>query len=402
MFTRFLFTILALCVSVPALAAPYKLTVGDRITIDYDLLEAPKTVAIDMDGNIRLARFGNVNAMGKNLDEVEDEISKVMISGGFSGVPVVSVEISEYARVVVSGSVESPGLYDYVPGMTLGVALALSGGPSVGETLGDNTEIATLNARRRAGNLAEEIARVTARIAMLTAALEAEDTPISLDDSLRAQVPKEQQATLETYIASEAKILEAEREMRSMLRESWQKEISDNEEQIEVMDKRIVVLDGLVKELEAELEDVRSLQERGLTTSNRASSLSQRVASEREDLLAIETAKVVSRRARSVAERNLEQYESQQYQDRLSSLRDSRSQLATLQRDYRSALNELLVLGEDAASLEMLDTSLELGFSLLGPRADRIAPSDLTLNTLLLPGDIIVAEPVPANISNGG
>ncbi|GAA6210045.1 polysaccharide biosynthesis/export family protein [Cognatishimia sp. WU-CL00825] len=382
---------LSLICATPLAADPYRLVVGDQITLNYNFLQTPKTATIDLDGNIRLSEIGSIVADGKTFDEVEADVTDAMVKGGFSGIPFVSVEISEYAPIIVSGFIERGGRFDFAPGMTVGVALALSGGAATLDApTGGNSELSSLAARRRSTTLATDIADTAARISRLEAALAGPEAPVVLPEDLQAAVPRSELPGLENRLIAEAKVLDRARLTAAILIKSWDKEIAEGQLQIGILDERLGLKESTIARISEDLDAARSLQSQGLATNTRTSGLVQRLADEREDLLAIETAKINVRRAISLAERNRQRYESDQHQTRLEALRDARNLLNTLQQNYRISLSELALLYGDVNGLALDDGGIGLQFSILGPRAARFANETVTSNTVLLPGDIVV------------
>jgi protein involved in polysaccharide export with SLBB domain len=382
----------AIAIAAPLAAEEYRLVVGDSVTLDYAFLENPKTTSIDLDGNIRLSELGSIEAQGKTLNEIEGIISQAMVQGGFSGVPFVTVEIAKYAPIVVSGVVKKSGLYEYVPGMTVDVAVALSGGASEIDVKAQNTELAALAAQRKSATFAKQIGQTVAVVARLEAAVEGAETEIELSSDLRDQVPVQELSELPARIAAETEILATERQSAAALLASWAKEVSESQVQIDLINERIILKEELIARLSGELDDAKSLQSQGLATTSRTSTLIVRLADEREDLLALETAKVVARRSRAMAERNQARFEAEQHQTRLTQLRDANNRLETLQRDYRFALNELALLNSNIDDLPLVDEWLDLEILLMGPRSGRVAAGEITPDTPLLPGDILMVR----------
>ncbi len=376
----------------PLAAESYRLVVGDLVTVDYDFLETPKTTMVDLDGNIRLSELGSITAADRTLDEVETAISEGMVEGGFSGVSFVSVEVSQYAPIVVSGFVERSGRYDYLPGMSVGSALALAGGLGSEDVAGPNADVLAVNAGRRAATAAENIALAVTTIAGLEAALAGPDAPVTLSPVLRDLVPRDQQGRLDGQIAAQTDRIQVERERAAALLASWESEIEDFSEQIELFNARIAVKEQALVDLEEEFADLENLRSQGLATTARTSTLQQRLADDREELLALENSKVVARRARSLAERNRVDFLTTQQRNRLMELREARANLQLARSDHRFALEELTVLSEDNADLPLLQEALEVRFTVQGPRAARLDGVEIDRDTPLLPGDILVVD----------
>ena len=383
----------------PIAADPYRLVAGDRVTLNHDLMTTPKTAMIDLDGNIRLPELGRIAAADKSFDEVEAAIAGAMIEGGYSGIPAVSVEIASYAPVVVSGLVERSGRYDYLPGMTVGTAIALAGGIALPDLPLDSDRLAALTARRNAERLAGQIAETVARIARLKAALGGAETPVILSQQLRSVVPWQEQAGLDDLLASETAILRGQRATSTLLIASWTRDIAESDAQIGLLEDRIALKDTAVAQLSADLDAARDLQSKGLTTNSRGSALLQRLADEREELLALETAKIQTRQNKSLSARNRDRYEAEQYQNRLQDLRDAEGRLKTLQRDYRFALAELELLSANAGG-QVEAGEDKLTISVIGPRDDRFETDTVDGDSPLLPGDVVTVRSAAARRGN--
>lgn len=390
---RLPFALLALLVmSLPLAAQSYRLVVGDRVIVNYDFLEEPKTTSVDLDGNIRLSELGSIEAQGRTLDEVEEAITEGMIQGGFSGVSFVSVEVDTYAAVVVSGFVERSGSYDYLPGMTVGAAIAVAGGLGSGDAQGPNADVQAVNARRRAGTAAEIVAAALSDIARLEAALSEDDAEVALDPARVAGVPRDLQDGMEARLEAERIQLANERLRAETLLASWTQEIEDFEAQIQLLDGRIDLKIETVARLEAEVADLENLRSQGLTTTARFSSLQQRLSDDREELLTLETAKITARRAAGIAARNRAEFLTDRRQANLEALELARAEFVNGQRDYRLALSELTVLENDTEALAADQGVIELRYSIQSLREGRGDLTNVERATPVLPGDIVLVD----------
>lgn len=378
--------------TLPAMAEPYRLIVGDRVIVNYDFLDEPKHTSVDLDGNIRLAQIGSVAAAGRTLAEIETEISDAISRGGFSGISFVLVEIDEYAPVVVSGFVERSGRYDFLPGMDVGTALALAGGFGTGDYLRANADVLSVAARRRAATAAEKVARAVADIARLEAALSGPKVPVTFSEEMLNLIEPRLRPTMAARIEVESALLEERRAKTLSTVASYNSDIADYTEQTKLLDGRIELKTDLVEKLASELADLESLRSQQLTTAARLSTQQQRLSDDREELLGLETAKISARRAATAAARNRDQFLADRADDILLELETARDALEIGQSDYRFALDELTVLSTEAAdALEDLPT-LDVRFELRGPRADRLKGKEVVTSTLLLPGDVLLVE----------
>ncbi|ASA56333.1 polysaccharide biosynthesis/export family protein [Vibrio gazogenes] len=115
--------------SVFASAAEYRLGAGDTIRISVygepDL--SYEQYLIDSGGTMDYPYLGNLELKHKTLSELRN-----MIVNGLKGQylvdPKVTINIVKYRNIYVNGVVNSPGGYEYQPGLTVQKAIALAGG----------------------------------------------------------------------------------------------------------------------------------------------------------------------------------------------------------------------------------------------------------------------------------
>jgi polysaccharide export outer membrane protein len=104
----------------PAVAAPPAVASQDYVlgpadVIEVDLLGQPDFTTherIGEDGLIRLPMIGTIQADGKTVGELADDVATKLKSGGFYAAPIVKVEVSSFGSryVTVLGSFGTPGL----------------------------------------------------------------------------------------------------------------------------------------------------------------------------------------------------------------------------------------------------------------------------------------------------
>lgn len=384
--------LVAISFGASAQAEPYRLAVGDQLSLQYDLIESPRTSTIDLDGNLRLPELGSISAQGWTLDEMEQEISGQMLDAGFSGIPTVSVEIIEYAPVIIAGLAEKGGAYDFVPGMTVGVALAMAGGSDTLHRSGDGLEVASMAARRRSMEHADQVAANILLMARLNAFLSGDDQSATLTNEMRDAIPNLTDADIEQRLEGENIILASKRQSDAALLQSWDQEIAEGGKQTELLDQRIALKGEIIAQLTSELDNTNALQQKGLSTNSRALEAWRRLAEEREDLLALENAKLTARRAIGMAERTRLNHLSEQRQTALVQLQNAKSRLASAQQNYLLSLNEIALLTGGLDSLSSVTGGASLVFEIRGPRAESFAAQVVTINTELMPGDILVVS----------
>jgi polysaccharide export outer membrane protein len=79
-------------------------------------------------GILALPLVGSVQAGGRTVPEVEQQIERVMAERNLFRDPEVSLNVIEYRPIFVLGQVERGGSYPYQPGMTALSAVAVAGG----------------------------------------------------------------------------------------------------------------------------------------------------------------------------------------------------------------------------------------------------------------------------------
>ncbi len=106
----------------------YKLGLGDIININVYGEEDYKREKLRLSGNGMISfPFGDVQAVGKTLSQVEKSIESGL-SQGYLVNPQVSVSIQEYRPFFIYGQVEKPGGYPFQPGLNVRKAVSLAGG----------------------------------------------------------------------------------------------------------------------------------------------------------------------------------------------------------------------------------------------------------------------------------
>jgi polysaccharide export outer membrane protein len=107
---------------------PYTLDSGDRLRIvvfGQDSLS--NNYIVDAEGRISFPLVGTVRARGSTASQLAGSI-RTALANGFIREPNVSVEVETHRPFFVMGEVTYPGLYPYVPGMTVENAVAIAGG----------------------------------------------------------------------------------------------------------------------------------------------------------------------------------------------------------------------------------------------------------------------------------
>ena len=117
-------------------SADYHLAPGDRLTIVvYDQPQLSGQFIVDGGGGVLLPLAGGVSLSGLTLAEAQKLIQD-RFADGVLVQPAVSVRITEYRPIFVTGSVRKPGSYRFMIGQSVKAAIAAAGGE--GEPLEQN------------------------------------------------------------------------------------------------------------------------------------------------------------------------------------------------------------------------------------------------------------------------
>jgi polysaccharide biosynthesis/export protein len=135
----------ALCLPSHAAGGEYRLRAGD--TIEISVVGAPdlkQRLTLDVDGQIRVALVGALQASGLTISKLTDELQKVLPAKALhaSGIDVkagqraidqgeIVINVVEYSPVYVDGDVTKPGEVHFRPNLTVRQVVALAGGYEV-------------------------------------------------------------------------------------------------------------------------------------------------------------------------------------------------------------------------------------------------------------------------------
>lgn len=104
---------------------------GDKLnlTVFYGSKQFTAAYALDNSGQINVQYIGAVDANGKTVEVVREDIRK-RLSDGFLNEPIVSLTIAEINSLTlsVSGMVAKTGAVKFTPGITITEVIAQSGG----------------------------------------------------------------------------------------------------------------------------------------------------------------------------------------------------------------------------------------------------------------------------------
>ena len=130
----FIILLLSACMGMQAFAqgavanARYVLGSNDKIQIQvFQEEDLSLTTDISTNGTIDYPLIGDVKLSGLTVAQAEKLLDK-KLRGDYLINPQITVSIVEYRPFFVAGEVNSPGSYEYQPGMTARQAVVIAGG----------------------------------------------------------------------------------------------------------------------------------------------------------------------------------------------------------------------------------------------------------------------------------
>jgi polysaccharide biosynthesis/export protein len=148
----------------------YRLAPGDRLTIVvYDQPQLSGQFIVDGGGGVLLPLAGSVSLSGLTLAEAQKLIQD-QFADGVLVQPAVSVRITDYRPVFVTGHVRKPGSYRFIIGQSVKAAIAAAGGEGEPIELNFNGALSDfITAEQRVRQLQGEHAYLLMRKARLEA-----------------------------------------------------------------------------------------------------------------------------------------------------------------------------------------------------------------------------------------
>lgn len=351
----------------------YHVDVGDRLTISvYGKPEMSGTFQVRADGNIALHLLGPVNVLGLTMREIEERI-ETEARDRFSSRESVLVDMLEYRDVFVLGAVDTPGAYEFRPGMTVMKAVAMAGGfERIQEEMSSDRDV-----RNARNTLAEAQSRLTfaiserdalarelARLDGVAPGAKAPDAPLDL-----------QQDQLVGLRRSLMQDLMEGASMRSMLAD----------EEAGMLDQRRELINERLDATQEQLESMQELEARGLARKEQTLGLKIDLSEYNADLL--EVAAFVSRakQTRANAESDIQEAQTEYRLNLLQDKIEADQRVAQEQTELEMAL-DFLRLASPAAAADMGE-AVETIYELYRNGSD--TPERVPPTALLGPEDVL-------------
>lgn len=108
---------------------PYELGPGDQVRVNvYGLDMISDTYLVSDTGAISLPMLGIIPASGKTVEAIQRDIADGLRTSNLLIDPKVSAQIVAYRPFFITGEVQRPGQYPFVPGMSVMTAVSVAGG----------------------------------------------------------------------------------------------------------------------------------------------------------------------------------------------------------------------------------------------------------------------------------
>jgi len=361
-----------------AVAAPYRLVAGDRLLLRYPGLDAPLALSVNIDGDIRVQDFGAIAVAGLDLTAAEARVRRVLHGSGQFVSPKVDLAVADYAPVLVAGAVAQPGRFAFTPGLTVASAVALAGGHSDGLRSEQDSQllIADLQGRKRGYQRAE--AAYFAKIVRLEAMLAGKrDLP-----------EREVLTSVSSFWEDEREVLQAEALRFDGLLAAWEADVAAQQAHWDVTVARLDVQKKIVTQLEASTQSARDLRKKGLGTEGRVARALIVLEDARQDLLELQSLRIVAESAMAKTRLARESYRAQRADRVTAELQAAQLALAEARENVRRVSEQLVVLTGST------DGAAQVRYRIQSLRAERGTQKEIGPDTVLLPGDTLIVQNV--------
>lgn len=345
----------------------------------WDAISGEYVVAPD--GTILLPVVGTIAVGDNSSEQVAAELATSLRNRlGLVEAPETTVEVIAYPPVYVMGDVTTPGAFDYLPGMTVLQAFALSGGlrPVAPGAAADRVRLSS-ELRLLADNLLRSQARL-ARMRTEVAGAQTIEFPREVVDNPDVEAAR-------AAMAEETAILAARfRELRRQA-DALEDLVALLNLEIETLTSRIGDIDQGIKTAEEELAGVQTLVDKGLATASRQSDLERVVANLRFDGLTQKTAIIRARQALNEASREAARLEDERQTQLALDIQDQQNTLRQLQ--VQQATAQRLLFDLDVGSVGVAGAAPQPTFTIVRQGPD--GPFELSGEemTAMVPGDVL-------------
>ncbi|WEK05801.1 MAG: polysaccharide biosynthesis/export family protein [Candidatus Devosia phytovorans] len=300
---------LALVLASPLLAAePYVLGISDKLTIKVVQWKAAESsfeewtalggdYVVGADGNVNFPMVGSTEGAGRTSADLANSLGTALQQTlGLTTAPTVTVEVSQYGPIYVSGDVAAPGEYPFAPNLNVVKALALAGGERRSAEASARPEKEMLSTAGALDVLQDEYNRLLVRRARLDAELAGQEQ-IAVPPELASH------PDIESLMAAETAILEAQQRQAQVQTASLSDQVGLLTRQIDAFGQKQTSTETQLVSAREQLDRVTTLSDDGLALSSRVASLQTNVADLESRMLDTETANLQAQQDIAAANR---------------------------------------------------------------------------------------------------
>lgn len=384
-----------------AQAEIYRLGIQDKLKIhvsEWPALTGEFTVGAD--GQVSLPIVGEIKASGLLTGELAATISRrLQEKAVLKDPPDTAVDIASYRPFYILGQVATPGEYSYRPGMVVLNALSLAGG---------------LYRSVRGGEWALDASAINSvgQLSLLKSRkldLEAERQRLTLEAAGETVFPSPPaNAPVEFVRAMSGQKLLFDVRLQRFLDQKRALEASRDIHTREVssLDAQIAVGKENINAAKKELENVRSLTQRGLA-SNRLYPMERILSEVRNELGDLEIRRLRAEKDLNEVTGQLMELEGTRRSDAMGGLQSIKTQLAEIDKQessLKSLLQSASNYSADLAQDETEEATPVLTYTIVRLQGDATVQIEASEVTRVLPGDIVkvervlpAAKPAPAD-----
>ena len=398
---RLVATCLALSLAVPAMADEYRLGSQDKLNIriaEWQTVEGTfrdwaavnGEYSVGPAGNLSVPFVGELPAAGKTTSEVAAAISVALQRKlALSDKPEASVEMVQFRPFYISGEIQTPGQFPYVPELTVLKAVSIAGGIRRNADYGPQIGKDLVTAKGNFDIYDDQRVRLIVKRARIDA---------DLAGKASFDVPKEVEGDprLPAIVADEMQILTADQKALKLKLQALDELKGVLQAEIEALQKKIVNQQRQVDLAKQQLESIGPLVQKGLVVNTRVLSSEQSVANLQGQILDYETAILTAKQSISKAS-----------QDAIDAQNTLNSNLASSRQQVEADLNEaalrvgmqkgLIAQASDPATTATITSGEEptLLYSLVRVADGKTSEIEAKEDTPVLPGDVIKVKLAP-------
>lgn len=400
---RLLATCVAMSLVIPHIAAAdeYRLGSQDKLTIrvaewqtvegtfrDWSAVNGEYTVGPS--GTLSVPFAGELPASGKTTSEIAAAIGQALQRKlALSDKPEASVEMAQYRPFYISGEVQNPGQFPYVPELTVLKAISVAGGIRRNADFGPQLGKDLVTAKGNFDISDDQRIRLLVKRARIDA---------DMAGKASFEVPKEAEGDprLPAIVADEMTILTSDQKALKLKLEALSDLKGVLQSEIESLQKKIVNQQQQVDLAQQQLTSIGPLAQKGLIANARLLDSRQSVADLQGKILDYETAILTAKQAISKAT-----------QDAIDAQNTLSSNLATDRQQTEADLNEaalkvnmqkgLMAQASDPSMRSASDTDQQpsLLYALVRVVDGKSSEISAKEDTPVLPGDVIKVKLAP-------